>query len=170
VVLSSEEVRRVIALMSGPPQLVVKLLYGSGLRLMEALRLRVKDVDFERLQVTVRSGKGDKDRYTTLAVSAAGPLQEHLVRVRHGFEEDRRAGLAGVWLPFVLERKYPNAGTEWGWQWFFPCQRVSVDPRSGHRRRHHLDPGTLDKAIRTAVRTSGITKRVTSHVFRRVSS
>ncbi len=166
VVLTPEESQQMIALLNGAPQLVVKLLYGSGLRLMEALRLRVQDVDFKMLQVTVRSGKGFKDRVTPLAVSLATPLQEHLEGVRLKFEEDQRAGLAGVWLPFALERKYPRAGKEWGWQWVFPSQSVSVDPLSGLRRRHHLDPGTVDKALRVATSRAGIVKRVTSHTFR----
>ena len=138
-------------------------------------RLRVQDVDFKLLEVTVRGGKGDKDRVTPLAVSLARPLQEHLERVRVSFEEDRQAKLAGVWLPFALERKYPNAGTEWGWQWVFPSRSVSVDPQSVSpgstesrptMRRHHLDPGTLDKALRLAVDKAGIAKRVSSHTFR----
>jgi integron integrase len=165
-VLSSEEVRRVIALLNGVPQLVVKLIYGSGLRLMEALRLRLKDVDFKLLSVTVRGGKGGKDRVTTLAVNLAGPLQEHLERVRVQFEADRREGLAGVSLPFALEQKYPGAATEWAWQWVFPSRSVSVDPRSKVRRRHHLDPNTIDKALRVAVKKAGIAKRVSSHTFR----
>ena len=165
-VLSSEEVRRVIALLNGVPQLVVKLIYGSGLRLMEALQLRLKDVDFKLLSVTVRGGKGGKDRVTTLAVNLAGPLQEHLERVRVQFEADRREGLAGVSLPFALERKYPGAATEWAWQWVFPSRSVSVDPRSKVRRRHHLDPNTIDKALRVAVKKAGIAKRVSSHTFR----
>jgi integron integrase len=166
VVLTGEEARKVISLVAGVPQLVVKLLYGSGLRQMEALRLRVQDVDFARLQVIVRSGKGGKDRCTTLATSLAPPLQEHLVKVRQQFEADRRNGIAGVWLPFALERKYPNAGKEWGWQWIFPARGVSRDPRAGLMRRHHVDPGTVDKAIRRAAGRAGINKRVTSHTFR----
>lgn len=166
MVLTVEEARQVIGLMNGAPQLVVKLLYGSGLRQMEALRLRVQDVDFGRLQVVVRSGKGNKDRCTTLATSLAGPLQEHLERTRHQFATDRAAGLAGVWLPFALDRKYPNAGVDWGWQWMFPSRSVSSDPRTGIRRRHHLDPGTVDKAIQVAVGKAGLAKRVTSHTFR----
>ena len=165
-VLTPEEARRVMALMSGVPQLVVKVLYGSGLRLLEALRLRIKDVDFRMLSVTIRSGKGDKDRVAPLAVSLAGPLQEHLTSVRVKFDEDRRAGVAGVWLPFALERKYPGAATEWGWQWVFPSRTVSMDPRTGVRRRHHLDPATVDKAIKAAVLKAGIAKRVSSHTFR----
>jgi integron integrase len=165
-VLTPEEARQVIALLEGPAQLVVKLLYGSGLRLLEALRLRVKDVDFKMLSVTVRDGKGGKDRVTTLAASLAGPLQERLAKVRLTFDEDRRAGVAGVWLPYALERKYPNAGTEWAWHWVFPSRNLSVDPRAGLRRRHHLDPNTIDKALRVAVRKAGIPKRITSHTFR----
>ena len=155
-VLTPEEVRRVIVSLSGVPQLVVKLLYGSGLRLMEALRLRVQDLDLKMLAVTVRAGEGNKDRVTPLAVSLAGPLQEHLEGVRLRFEEDRRADLAGVWLRFALERKYPQAGKQWSWQWVFPSQSISVDPRTGVRRRHHLDPGTLDKALRVAVGKAGL--------------
>jgi integron integrase len=166
VVLSPEEARRVTGLLNGAPQLVVKVLYGSGLRLMEALRLRIQDVDFEALQVTVRSGKGNKDRVTPLAVSLVPALRDHLERVRATFDGDRRAELAGVWLPFALERKYPNAATQWNWQWVFPSQGISTDPRSGVRRRHHLDPGTIDKALRVAMGKTDIAKRVSSHTFR----
>ena len=178
VVLTPEEARQVVTLLEGVPQLVVKLLYGSGLRLMEALRLRVKDVDFQMLSVTVRDGKGGKDRVTPLAVSLATPLREHVERVRVTFDNDRQADLAGVWLPFALERKYPNAGKQWGWQWVFPSRGVSVDPRGTEaengahgvtratRRRHHLDPNTIDKALRVAVAKAGVAKRVTSHTFR----
>jgi integron integrase len=165
-VLTPEEARRMIALLTGATQLVVKLLYGSGLRLMEALRLRIKDIDFKMLAVTVRGGKGDKDRVTPLAVNLSLPLREHLESVRLKFAADRRAGLAGVWLPFALERKYPKAGVDWSWQWVFPSQSISTDPRSGLKRRHHLDPGTIDKAIRVALGKSGISKRVSSHTFR----
>jgi integron integrase len=183
-VLTPEEARRVIALMSCPSQLVVKLLYGSGLRQMEALRLRIKDLDFQYLQVTVRDGKGGKDRVTPLADSLVPALREHLEKVRVIYEADRRDGLAGVWLPFALERKYPKAGTDWAWQWVFPSQSVSRDPRrnysstphpsplpgrsgeGGVLRRHHLDPGTVDKALRVAVAKAALGKRVTSHTFR----
>lgn len=165
-VLTPEEARRVLALLQGAPQLVLKLIYGSGLRLMEALRLRIKDVDFKLLAVTVRGGKGGLDRVTTLAVHLAGPLQEHLERVKATYESDRREGLAGVALPFALERKYPSAGTEWAWQWVFPSRSVTVDPRGNVRRRHHLDPNTIDKALRVAVGKAGLAKRVSSHTFR----
>jgi len=165
-VLTAEEVRRVLGLMSGPAQLVVKLLYGSGLRLLEALRLRVKDIDFKLLTVTVRGGKGGADRITTLAVNLAAPLQEHLERVQAQFAADGQAGLAGVWLPGALDRKFPSAGREWGWQWVFPSKSISVDPRSGLKRRHHVDPNTIDKAIRAAALKAGLAKRVSSHTFR----
>jgi len=164
-VLTVDEARTVIAQLSGTPQLVVKLLYGSGLRLMEALRLRVKDLDFQMLSVTVLGGKGGKDRVTPLAVSLAGPLQEHLAKVRITYETDRREQVAGVWLPYALERKYPHAGTEWGWHWVFPSRDVSLDPQSGIRRRHHLLPNTIAKALQMAKAKTGITKRVSSHIF-----
>jgi integron integrase len=174
MVLTVAEARQVIGLMNGPAQLVVKLMYGSGLRLMEALRLRVQEVDFQMLEVVVREGKGFKDRITPLAVSLAGPLQEQLEKVRLQFETDRQAGLAGVWLPGALERKFSQAATEWGWQWVFPSRSISVDPRGNAARedarptlrRHHLDPATVDKAIKVAVGKAGIIKRVSSHTFR----
>lgn len=165
-VLTVEEVREVMAVMSGPAQLVVKLMYGSGLRLMEALRLRVQEVDFKMLEVIVRDGKGFKDRVTPLALNLAGPLQEHLAGVKLKFAEDRRAGLAGVWLPGALERKFPNANKEWSWQWVFPSRSIATDPRTGIRRRHHLDPATVDKAIKAAIGRVGLAKRVSSHTFR----
>jgi integrase len=147
------------------------------------VRLRVKDLDFQYLQVTVRDGKGGKDRVTPLADSLVPALREHLERVRTIYDSDRREGLAGVWLPFALERKYPKAGTDWAWQWVSPSQSVSRDPRGRitdamgrnesdaveripTRRRHHLDPGTVDKALRVAVGKAAVGKRVTSHTFR----
>jgi integron integrase len=178
VVLTVAEARQVIGLMSGPTQLVVKLMYGSGLRLMEALRLRVQEVDFKMLEVVVREGKGFQDRLTPLAVSMVAALQEHLVRVRAQFEADQQKGLAGVWLPGALDRKWPDAGKEWGWQWVFPSQRISEDPRGDAargdarptaeevKRRHHVDPATVDKAIKVAVAKAGMSKRVSSHTFR----
>jgi integron integrase len=171
-VLTPEEARQVIAQVTGPAHLVIKLLYGSGLRLMEALRLRIKDLDFQYLQVTVRDGKGGKDRVTPLADSLVPALREHLERVRVIYESDRCDGVGGVWLPFALERKYPNAGKEWAWHWVFPAQGVSRDPRAGSEagapvvRRHHMDPGTVDKALRVATGKAGLAKRVTSHTFR----
>ena len=166
VVLTVEEAREVIARMSGTPQLVVKLLYGSGLRLLEALRLRVQDVDFGMKQLTVRDGKGSKDRFTMLPEKVMPTLQEHLERVRRLHEEDLAAGGGSVYLPGALERKYPHAAREWRWQYVFPARDLSTDPRSGTVRRHHLDESTLHRAIKAAVAGAGIAKNVGSHTFR----
>jgi len=166
VVLTVEEVRRVVVVMSGIPQLVVKLLYGSGLRLMEALRLRVKDLDFEMKQLTVRDGKGSKDRYTVLPETVIPVLQGHLEIVHSLHEDDLKQGLGAVYLPGALDRKYPAAAREWRWQYVFPATGLSVDPRSGQVRRHHIDEVTIHRAIKAAVSRIGIVKRVSSHTFR----
>ena len=166
VVLTVNEVRQVFQAMTGTPQIVVKLLYGSGLRLMEALRLRVQDLDLEMKQVTVRDGKGAKDRYTTLAETLIPALREHLQRVQLIHGEDLARGGGSVYLPGALERKYPNAAREWRWQYVFPARDLSKDPRSGQIRRHHLDEATINKAIKTAVARLGIQKNVSSHTFR----
>jgi len=166
VVLTPEEVRQVIEVMSGTPQLVVKLLYGSGLRLMEGLRLRVQELDFEMKQLTVRDGKGAKDRFTVLSERLIPLLREHLERVRLTHQEDLRQGFGSVYLPGALDRKYPKAAREWGWQYVFPARDLSIDPRSGVTRRHHLDEATINKAIKAAVIRVGINKRVSSHTFR----
>ena len=165
-VLTPEEARQVIQAMAGTPQLVVKLLYGSGLRLMEALRLRVKDIDFKMKQLTVRDGKGAKDRYTVLAESVMPMLREHLARVKLTHEEDLKTGHGSVYLPGALDRKYRGAPKEWAWQYVFPARGLSNDPRSGKTRRHHLDEAAVHKAIKIAARRVGITKRVSSHTFR----
>jgi integron integrase len=166
VVLTPEETKQVIASMSGVPQLVVKLLYGSGLRLMEALRLRVKDLDFEMKQLTVRDGKGSKDRYTVLAESVIPPLRDHLIGVQLVHEQDLRQGGGSVYMPGALDRKYPNAAREWRWQYVFPAAHLSRDPRSGQVRRHHIDELTIHRAIKAAVSRAGLVKRVSSHTFR----
>jgi integron integrase len=166
VVLTKDETRRVILAMSGTTQLVVKLLYGSGLRLLEGLRLRVQDLDLEMKQVTVRDGKGAKDRYTTLAEALIPVLREHLEKVRLIHQEDLKLGFGAVYLPGALERKYPNAAREWRWQYVFPARDLSKDPRSGVMRRHHLDEATIHRAIKTAVARVGIQKSVSSHTFR----
>jgi len=166
VVLTKEEVRQVILAMSGVTQLVVKLLYGSGLRLLEALRLRVQDVDLQMKQITVRDGKGAKDRFTTLAESLIPVLREHMETVHVKHQEDLKLGYGAVYLPGALERKYPKAAQEWRWQYVFPARDVSVDPRSGVKRRHHLDEATVHRAIKTAVSRVGIQKNVSSHTFR----
>jgi integron integrase len=165
-VLTAEEVKQVLAAMSGTPQLVVKLLYGSGLRLLEGLRMRVQDLDFEMRQVTVRDGKGAKDRYTVLPQALVAPLREHLVEVQRTHQDDLRDGGGTVYLPGALDRKYPNAAREWGWQYVFPARSRSRDPRSGVVQRHHLDEATINKPIKAAVARVGITKRVSSHTFR----
>jgi integron integrase len=166
VVLTQDETRRVILAMSGTTQLVVKLLYGSGLRLLEGLRLRVQDVDLEMKQVTVRDGKGAKDRYTTLAGVLVPVLREHLAAVRLRHQEDLKNGYGAVYLPGALDRKYPNAAREWRWQYVFPARDLSKDPRSGQVRRHHLDEATIHRAIKAAVARVGIHKSVSSHTFR----
>jgi len=166
VVLSVEEVKQILPRLEGAAQLVVKLLYGSGLRISEAVRLRVQDVDFGYKQITVRSGKGDKDRVTTFAATMVPLLQNHLDTVKAVHQQDLAAGFGAVYLPFALAKKYPNAEWEWGWQYVFPARSLSVDPLSGATRRHHLDQSVINKAIRAAVRQVGISKRVSAHTFR----
>jgi integron integrase len=166
VVLTRDEVRRVLVALDGVPRLIGELLYGGGLRVMEAVRLRVKDLDFGQNHVVVRDGKGMKDRTTVLPGKAADGLRPHLERVRMVWEADRRAGVPGVYLPFALGQKYPSAGTEWGWQWAFPADHLSDDPRSGLRRRHHLGAVTVQRAVRAAVRLAGVGKPATPHTFR----
>lgn len=145
---------------------MARLLYGSGLRLLEALRLRVKDVDFERRAILVRDAKRDEGRVTVLPHSLVEPLKVHLQHVKALHEEDLAKGYGAVYLPDALERKYPNAAREWIWQYVFPSDRLSVDPRSGVTRRHHLDESGLQKAVRQAAVAAGIPKRVTCHTFR----
>ena len=165
-VLTKDECRRLFAALDGTIQLMVLLAYGSGLRLMELLRLRVQDIDLERLRVTVRAGKGDKDRMTTLPESLVDRLSYHLERIRLLFAKDRAEGVPGVWLPEGLARKYPNAGIEWPWQWFFPSRELMNDPRLEVRRRHHLTDRAMQIAVKTAAARAGIDKRVTPHVLR----
>jgi len=166
VVMTREEVAAVISLMSGTPQLVAKLLYGSGLRIMEAVRLRIQDVDFGMKQITVRSGKGDKDRITTFPISMAPLLQNHLSKVKTLHQQDLGRGHGEVYLPHALSRKFPKAGKEWSWHYLFPARDLSVDPRSGITRRHHVDPSVINKAIKTSVRRAGLAKNVSAHTFR----
>jgi integron integrase len=166
VVMTREEVAAVISLMDGTAQVVAKLLYGSGLRIMEAVRLRVKDVDFQMKQLTVRSGKGDKDRFTTFPTTLTPLLQNHLAGVKTLHRQDLAQGHGEVYLPHALARKYPAAAKEWGWQYVFPARDLSVDPRSGVTRRHHVDPSVINKAIKVAVRRAGLTKHISAHTFR----
>ncbi|RMD59574.1 integron integrase [Candidatus Parcubacteria bacterium] len=165
-VLTREEVRRVLDAMSGTQRLVAQLLYGSGLRLLEALRLRVKDLDFAQHQIVVRDGKGFKDRVTILPESLVQPLQEHLKRVKLIHEQDLDHGYGTVYLPYALERKYPNANREWIWQYVFPATTLYKDPRTGAMRRHHLHESSVQKAVRQAAKLAGLNKRVTPHTFR----
>lgn len=166
VVLSESEVRAVRECLEGEPALVVGLLYGSGLRLTEALRLRVKDVDLPRREITVRDGKGGKDRLTVLPQSLVPALQEHLLRVRGLHQGDLAAGWGRVLLPYALDRKYPNANREWAWQWVFPQQNRWRDRESGAQGRHHLDPSVVQKAVKRAVAEAGVTKQASCHTFR----
>ncbi len=166
VVMSREEVAQVITLIEGVPQLVVKLLYGSGLRIMEAVRLRIQDIDYAFKQLTVRSGKGAKDRLTTFPASLIPSLEQHLAKVRLIHEQDLAQGYGEVYLPYALARKYPGAGREWGWQYVFPSRRRATDPRSDTVRRHHIDPSVINKAIKVSARKRGLTKRISAHTFR----
>jgi len=165
-VLTKEETLKVISYLSGTHQLMAKLLYGSGLRLMECLRLRVKDLDFAHRAVIVRDGKGAEDRVTVLPDSLIPLLQEHLQRIKALHEQDLAQGHGSAYLPDALARKYPNADKEWGWQYAFPANRLSQDPRSGITRRHHLHESSLQKAIRQAAQLAGIEKPVSPHTFR----
>ncbi|MHB1618684.1 MAG: integron integrase [Sulfuricella sp.] len=166
VVLTASEVKSLLNRLDGTLWLMASLLYGGGLRLMECVRLRVKDVDFEMRQVTVREGKGFKDRVTMLPESSIAPLQAHLARVRALHEEDVTEGYGAVYLPYALEKKYPNAAKEWGWQYVFPARSLSVDPRSGVTRRHHVDEKSLQRAVKRAAQQAGIAKPATPHTLR----
>ncbi|HEY8097961.1 MAG TPA: integron integrase [Methylobacter sp.] len=166
VVLTRSEVREVLARMKGMHGLMANMLYGTGMRLMECVRLRVKDVDFERNEILIRDGKGGKDRVTMLPSSIATGLQAHLEQRRTLFKDDKRIGKANVFLPDALATKYPNAATEWCWQYVFPSGSFSVDPRSGAERRHHIDEKLLQRAMKKAVQVSGIAKPATPHTLR----
>lgn len=166
VVLTREEVEAVISRTSGTTGLMLRLIYGTGMRIMECVRLRVKDVDFARREIVIREAKGFKDRVTMLPASLAAPLTAHLARVRLLHEADLRRGLGRVYLPYALARKYPNANRDWGWQYVFPSVRVSCDPRSGVPARHHADEKAIRRAMQQAMRAAGITKPATPHTLR----
>ena len=166
VVLTPAEVRAVLDRMDGVYALMGKLLYGTGMRLMECVRLRVKDVDFGRNEILIREGKGAKDRVTMLPAALATPLVEHLARRRTIFDDDRAAGRAEAWLPDALAKKYPNAATEWGWQFVFCSGSHSADPRSGVLRRHHIDEKLLQRAMKKAVTAARLAKPATPHTLR----
>jgi integron integrase len=166
VVLSHAEVGLILQRLHGMPRLMCALMYGAGLRLLECARLRVKDLDFERGEITVRDGKGRKDRITVLPTTLTGPLSAHLARVRRLYEFDRAAGGGHVALPYALARKYPDASSEWRWQWVFPASRPYLDPETQQPRRHHLHETVLQRAFRDATRIAGITKAATCHTLR----
>jgi integron integrase len=165
-VLTPEEVKAIIVHLSGIHRLVVQVLYGSGLRLAEAQQLRVKDVDFNQRQLVIRNSKGMESRLTMLPETLVEPLQEHLLWAKRQHQQDLEQGYGSVYLPFALERKYPNAEREWSWQYVFPAERLSQDPRTGITRRHHLHESGLQRAIKQAVQKTGIPKRVSCHTFR----
>jgi integron integrase len=166
VVLTRAEVRAVLSHLTGTQRLMASLLYGAGLRLMECVRLRVKDIDFAQNQLTIREGKGDKDRVTMLPTSLHAPLQAQLEVARALHRQDLAEGYGSVYLPYALERKYPSAAKEWGWQYVFPAAKRATDPRSGLIRRHHLLEDNLQNAVKWAVRKAELTKPATCHTFR----
>ena len=166
VVLTVLETQRLMDELDGTAGLIARLLYGSGMRVMEGVRLRVKDVDFERRELIVREGKGNKDRVTMLPQTLVEPLQQHLLRVKSLHEKDLAAGFGDVYLPFALSRKYPSAGREWHWQYVFPAAKRSIDPRSDVERRHHVTDQTVQRAVRQAARDARINKPVTPHTLR----
>ena len=171
VVLTQTEVRRVLDHIDDQThQLMARLLYGTGMRLMECVRLRVKDVEFERREILVRGGKGDKDRVTMLPDSLIDALRAHLGRVRQVWLADRAMGRPGVELPSALARKYPNAPEEWGWFWVFPSRAESTDPRSGITRRHHVYEQNLQRAIKQAMQGAGLAKPASTQLLRTVIS
>lgn len=166
VVLTRDEVRMLLGQMHGTKQLVARLLYGTGMRLLEALRLRVKDVDFDRHEIVVRRGKGDKDRRTVFPRMLAAPLREHLGKVRELHDRDVAEGFGAVWMPDALAIKYPSAERSWPWQWTFPAGRRSLDPRQpGAMRRHHLGPHLIQRAVQQALAATGIAKQAGPHTL-----
>jgi integron integrase len=166
VVLTRQEMRSILSCLDGSGWLMAMLLYGAGLRLMECLRLRVKDIDFTSNQILVRAGKGDKDRHTMLPAAVKEPLDKHLDSIKRLPEHDLERGFDRVSLPNALERKYPNAGKEWGWQWVFSATTHFVDRITGEKRRHHLHESVLQKAVKEAVRQSGVIKPASPHTLR----
>jgi integron integrase len=166
VVLTKEEVKKVIDHMNGVPRLMAVLLYGGGLRLMECCRLRIKDIDFSRNEIVIRAGKGDKDRHTMLPTAIKESLCKHIEANRTQHQEDIKKGLGRVGLPHALERKYPNASRDWPWQWVFPAPQHYTDRITGEKRRHHLHESVLQRAVRDAVVKAGIAKPASCHTFR----
>lgn len=166
VVLSRKEVKEVLSLIEGEQKLMASLMYGCGLRVSECVRLRIQDIDLEQNIITIRAGKGKKDRVALVPESLKDDLIEQFERARALYDEDRKKDLPGVYLPGALERKYPKAGKEWGWFWLFPARALSVDPVTNRVRRHHVHPATVQRAVREAVKKAGITKKATAHTLR----
>ena len=165
-VLSPAEVTAVLERMEGTHGLMARLLYGTGMRLMECVRLRVKDLDFGQREIMIRDGKGAKDRVTVLPERLVQPLAAHLEKRRRLYDDDRAEGKAEVWLPDALAKKYPNSASQWGWQYVFCSGSYSIDPRSGRTRRHHMDEKLLQRAMQRAVKAAGLTKPATPHTLR----
>ena len=165
-VLSRDEVKRLLASLIGTPKLVAQVMYGGGLRVMETMRLRVKDIDFDNHQIVVRDGKGENDRFTILPDSLIQPLRLHLEHVKYIHQKDLLDGFGAVFLPSALEQKYPQVNREWFWQYVFPASDLSMDKRTGIRRRHHIHETVVQKAIREAARRAKIDKHVTPHTLR----
>ncbi|MEQ1622831.1 MAG: integron integrase [Methylococcales bacterium] len=166
VVLNRDEIQAILLRLNGTPHLIASLLYGTGMRIMECLRLRVQDVDFKRHEILIRDGKGFKDRVTMLPVSLAPILQAHLDKVKTMHDADLHQGKGAVYLPYALERKYPNAAREWIWQYVFPAAKPSTDPRSGEVRRHHIQEQSIQRAVKQAARGAELNKAATPHTFR----
>jgi len=166
VVFTKEEVRAILTRLDGTKWLMANILYGSGLRLMECVRLRIKDVDFDYNQIAIRDAKGQQDRMTMLPVSLKEPLKTHFDKVKTIHAQDLKDGFGKVYLPFALERKYPRAAGDWGWQYVFPASKLSIDPRSNVERRHHIAETALQKAVKTALVSAGIVKQGSCHTFR----
>ena len=166
VVLTRSEVEALFTQMEGTSGLILRLVYGSGMRIMECLRLRVKDIDFERKEIVVREGKGFKDRVTMLPIALTDQLRDHLKRVQLLHEADLRQGFGEVFMPYALAKKYPNAGRSWIWQYVFPSARISKDPRSSRWARHHADEQAIQRCMRAAVRSANIQKHATPHTLR----
>jgi integron integrase len=170
-VLTQDQTHRVLAaLKPGTSATIIRILYGTGMRVMECLRLRVKDLEFDRRRIVVREGKGNKDRLTPFPESLMAELKKHLERVKLLHEKDLAEGFGRVWLPHALARKYPMADREWAWQWVFPSVHRSLDPRSGIIRRHHANEMPIQRAMKAAARLAGLSQRVTCHTLRKVLS
>ncbi len=166
VVLNRDEIQAILSRLTGTHWLIASLLYGTGMRIMECLRLRIQDIDFKRREILIRDGKGFKDRVTMLPITLIEPLQEHLLRVRKLHESDTAQGFGAVYMPFALERKYPNAAKDWMWQYVFPATKISTDPRTQVARRHHIQEQAIQRAVKQAVRDADLTKPATPHTFR----